>query len=283
VKLLPLVARLRMEGTCGSDSSLVAGVTFGTSRSLFDLKEHGIQEAEMYPQDAFDVATLTRCTDFASPFHVASPSHPKGHTTDGLRTVAPEHFGIKTFSSHPDFSAESPVRIRSPDRAGRPLGFDMLIDETHPQQRSPRQHRRALNQERGPGTHDHTHKMARSIASFRDVLPSTILDITSNYQEFFSTTSDVTTAVARDSALPFVVTNSSLMAPSNSKLPSVYYMGNGMLKPDDDHAESKSAAGANQKVPKLPSLTSFAPPVFSVNGVAIPSSAVTVRRQMVND
>ena len=39
-----------------------AGPTFGTSRSLFEIRDHGIQEAEMVPLDAYDVATLTKCT-----------------------------------------------------------------------------------------------------------------------------------------------------------------------------------------------------------------------------
>ena len=36
--------------------------------------------------------------------------------------------------------------------------FFVLLEQTHPQQRSPRQHRRALNLERGPDAHDEKHR-----------------------------------------------------------------------------------------------------------------------------
>ena len=253
------------------------GPTFGTSRSLFDIKEHGIQEAEMVPSDAYDVATLTKCADFDSVEEVAA-GHGISQTVDGLNTVSPQHFGIKTFSSHAGFSAETPARIRSPERAGRPVGFDMMIEQTHPQQRSPRQHRRSLNLERGPHIHDEIHRMARSIASFRDVVPSTILDVTKNYQEFYPSHNS-TTATARAVALPFIVSNSSLVAASNSKLPSVYYVGDGIVEAEDDAGGPK--AKATQDAPTLPSLTSLSPPVFTVSGTAVPCSAVS-DRQMVS-
>lgn len=258
----------------------MAGPTFGTSRSLFDIKDHGIQESEMVPVDAYDVATLAHCKDYASMEEVGRPVHPKGVTTDGLLTVSPQHFGIKTFTSNADYSAESPAGIRSPDRAGRPVGFDMMMEQTHPQQRSPRQHRRDLNMERGPETHDEKHRMARSIASFRDIVPSTILEVTANYQEFYPAAKEMTTAASRAAALPFVVTNNSLIAPGNTKLPSVYYMGDGVFAQHDDLAKSKEAAETNGELPKLPSLTTFAPPVFCVNGAAVPSTAVAVRHMV---
>ena len=159
------------------------------------------------------------------------------------------------------------------------MGFDMMIEQTHPQQRSPRQHRRSLNLERGPHTHDDIHRMARSIASFRDVLPSTILDVTKNYQEFYPSHNS-TTATARAVALPFIVSNCSLVAASNSKLPSVYYVGDGIVEAQDDAGAPK--AKATQDAPTLPSLTSLAPPVFTVSGAAVPCSAVS-DRQMVSE
>lgn len=233
----------------------------------------------MVPADAYDVATLTKCTDYFSVDHLAAPGHPKGHTTDGLRTVPPQDFGLQTFTSNADNSLNSPAGIRSPDRAGRPVGFDMMLEQTHPQQRSPRQHRRSLNLERGPGTHDEKHRMARSIASFRDVVPSTILNVTANYNEFYPAVKEMTTVAARAAALPFVVTNNCLYATNNTKLPTVYYVGDGVLTHDDDLAKSKAAAQAN-KMPKLPHLANFAPPVFSVNGAPIPSTAVAVRQMV---
>ena len=251
------------------------GPAFGTSRSLFDIKEHGIQEAEMLPSDAYDVATLTKCKDFACVEEVAA-GHGAWQTIDGLNTVAPQHFGIKTFTSNADFSAESPAGIRSPERAGRPVGFDMMIELTHPQQRSPRQHRRSLNLERGELAHDEKHRMARSIASFRDVVPSTILDVTPNYQEFYPSHEPKMTAAARAVALPFVVTNNSLVASGNSRLPSVYYVGDGVLA-----AEAvASAPKATQDAPKLPSLTSRVPPVYTVSGTAVPCTAVSLRQMV---
>ena len=257
------------------------GPAFGTSRSLFELREHGIQEAELFPENAYDVATLSKCTDFHSVDETAAPGHhPAGQTTDGIRTVSPERFGIRTFTSNAELSPESPAGVRSPERAGRPMGFDMIIQETHPQQRSPRQHRRALNLERGPETHDEKHRMARSIASFRDIVPSTILDVTSNYQEFYPQAKQMTTEASRASALPFVVNNNSLFAPKNSYLPAVYYAGDGVVKHDDNLAKSKAAVEANEARPALPALTAFAPPVFSVNGGAIPSTSVAVRQMV---
>jgi hypothetical protein len=246
------------------------GPTFGTSRSLFDIKDHGIQEAEMAPSDAYDVATLAKCTDFTSVSEVAT-GHRDGQIADGLNTIAPDFFGIKTFTSHPDLSAASPAGIRSPDRAGRPIGFDMMMAQTHPQQRSPRQHRRSLNLERGEEAHDEKHRMARSIASFRDVVPSTILEVTENYHEFYPTTQHMSTEASRAAALPFVVNTNSLLTANNSKLPSVYYMGDGIVQVDP------AAPKATQDAPKLPTLTAHAPPVFTVSGTAIPSTAVSER------
>jgi hypothetical protein len=256
------------------------GPTFGTSRSLFEIKDHGIQEDEMCPEDAYDVAKLAKCTDYPSVDDIAAPSDPRGKTTDGLRTVSPQRFGIRTFAAHPHNSMDSPVAVRSPDREGRPVGFDMQIEQTHPQQRSPRQHRRSLNLERGPGAHDEKHRMARSVASFRDIVPSMILNVTSNYQEFFPAAKEMTTAAARASALPFIVNNNCLLASSNTRLPAVYYTGDGVLEPDSGLAKTKAAVEANDDVPKLPHLVSFAPPVFSVNGAAIPSTAVAVRQMV---
>ena len=253
------------------------GPAFGTSRSLFELRDRGIQEAEMCPENAYDVASLSKCTDFRSIDEIgATGHHTAGQTTDGLRTVSPERFGIRTFASHAEYSTESPADVRSPERAGRPMGFDMMIQVTHPQQRSPRQHRRALNLERGPEIHDEKHRMARSIASFRDIVPSTILDVTSNYQEFYPEAKQMTSEASRASALPFVVNNNCLFALKNSNLPAVYYAGDGVLKHEDGLAKSKAAVEANEAKPTLPFLTSFVPPVFSVNGAAIPSTAVAV-------
>lgn len=160
------------------------------------------------------------------------------------------------------------------------MGFDMMVQVTHPQQRSPRQHRRALNLERGPETHDEKHRMARSIASFRDIVPSTILDVTSNYQEFYPEAKQMTSEASRASALPFVVNNNSLFALKHSNLPAVYYAGDGVLKHEDGLAKSKAAVEANEAKPTLPFLTSFVTPVFSVNGAAIPSTAVAVRQMV---
>ena len=134
--------------------------------------------------------------------------------------------------------------------------------------------------ERGPGTHDEKHRMARSIASFRDIVPSTILEVTANYQEFYPAAQGMTTAASRAAALPFVVTNNSLIAPGNTKLPSLYYMGDGVFAKHDDLAESKEATQANGELPKLPPLTTFAPPVFCVNGAAVPSTAVALRQMV---
>ena len=276
------------------------GSTFGTSRSLFELQDHSIQEAEMLPGDAFDVATLTKnssrgpahSTEHTVAMGVTDPrGHPMGRSTDGLRTIAPEVFGIKSFSSHPDASADSPVRIRSPERTGRPVGFDVMLEETHPQLRSPRQHRRALNKQRGEATHDEKHRMARSIASFRDVLPSSILDITANYQEFYRTDGEYhgMTAAAREAALPCVVTNSVAIAPNSMNNPSLYYMGDGLTRIEAARRFAKSQATkdktqqrraeADVSAPKeevllLPELTNFSNPVFSITGAAIPISAV---------
>jgi len=66
------------------------------------------------------------------------------------------------------------------------------------------------------------------------VLPSTILHVTANYNEFYPAIKDTTNVAARAAALPFIVSSNCLYAANNTKLPTVYYIGDGVLAPDDD-------------------------------------------------
>jgi len=66
------------------------------------------------------------------------------------------------------------------------------------------------------------------------VLPSTILHVTANYNEFYPALQPTTNAAARAAALPFIVSSNCLYSTNNTKLPTVYYIGDGVLAPDDD-------------------------------------------------